>query len=169
MKILIISDSHGYEQELAEIKERYANEVQLMIHCGDSELPSDHEALQGFSVVRGNCDFDVKFPNEVEHNVNGCKLFATHGHLFNVKMNVMSIGYRAEEVGAQIVCFGHSHLAGSEQINGRLFINPGSIRLPRGRKDATYCILDVYNQGAHVLFYNKNHEMLDDLSTKYSM
>ena len=37
------------------------------------------------------------------------------------------------KVGAQVACFGHSHVLGAELIDGVLFINPGSILLPRQR------------------------------------
>ncbi|MBM7660630.1 putative phosphoesterase [Bacillus mesophilus] len=169
MKILIISDSHGLQEELGVIKEAHRDDIDLMIHCGDSELPFNHESLKGFVVVKGNCDFDNNFPNEVEQEVNGYKLLATHGHLFHVKNSLMTLSYRADEIGAQIVCFGHSHIAGSERIADKLFINPGSISMPRGRKDPTYCILEVYKKELHVVFYNKDHTELKDLSQKYSM
>lgn len=38
MNVLIISDSHGLEEELQTIAKRHEAEVDLMIHCGDSEL-----------------------------------------------------------------------------------------------------------------------------------
>ena len=44
----------------------------------------------------------------------------------------MNLKYKAEEVNADIVCFGHSHVLGAEVIDGRLFLNPGSIRLATG-------------------------------------
>jgi putative phosphoesterase len=169
MKILIISDSHGLEEELLQINKLYEKDVQLMVHCGDSELPYDHSALNGFKVVKGNCDFDPMFPNQVVHEVNGLRLFATHGHLYNVKMSLMNLMYRAEEVGASIICFGHSHLAGSELIDGKVFINPGSILLPRGRKEPTYCTLEVYNNMVNVIFYNQEHTKLNDLCHTYTL
>lgn len=58
-------------------------------------------------------------------------------------MSLMNLRYRAEEVGANVVCFGHSHIAGAELIDNMLFINPGSIILPRLRKEKTYAILEV--------------------------
>lgn len=60
--------------------------------------------------------------------------FITHGHLYNIKMTLMNLAYKSEEAEADIICFGHSHAAGSELIEGKLFINPGSIRQPRDEK-----------------------------------
>src|SRR5699024_5856961 len=65
-----------------------------------------------------------------------------HGHLFDIKSSLMKLEYRAQEVGADIICFGHSHVAYAENINGRLFINPGSIRLPRQFPEGSYAKLN---------------------------
>ena len=40
MKVLIVSDSHGLTTELEKLMENYQDEVDLFIHCGDSELDS---------------------------------------------------------------------------------------------------------------------------------
>ncbi|NSL51561.1 metallophosphoesterase family protein [Calidifontibacillus erzurumensis] len=155
MKVLIVSDSHGLKEELIELKNRYMTEVDAMIHCGDSELESSSNELSGFLVVKGNCDFDRSFPSDQLVNLNHLPFYITHGHLYNVKMTLLNLRYRAEEVGAKIVCFGHSHIAGAELIDGILFINPGSIRLPRMRKEKTYSILEIDdNKNAIVRFYS---------------
>ena len=76
--------------------------------------------------VRGNCDIDKAFPDEVDFDLDGVTVFVTHGHLFNVKTSILSLSYRAKEVGAQIACFGHSHILGAEMIDDVLFLNPGA-------------------------------------------
>jgi putative phosphoesterase len=170
MKLLVISDTHGFENELVEIKERYEKEVDYMFHCGDSELPSTHKAIQGFLVVRGNCDFDHGFPNEIVEQVNDhIRLYATHGHLYNVKMTLMNIQYRAEEAGATIICFGHSHLAGSELVGNKIFINPGSFRLPRRIVERTYCLLEIQGKTVKVDFYDHENKRLDELCSTYTL
>lgn len=142
-KVLVVSDSHGQRAELEELKKRHEQEVELMIHCGDSELEKDDKEIQGFTVVKGNCDFTGGFENEVLAESTGLRFFVTHGHLFGVKSSLMNLLYRADEVNAQVICFGHSHLLGAELVRGKLFINPGSLRLPRGRQERTYVILDI--------------------------
>ena len=52
MKALIVSDSHSSVKELQQLKEKYEGKVDIMIHCGDSELTPAHEELQGFHVVK---------------------------------------------------------------------------------------------------------------------
>lgn len=143
MKVLIVSDSHGLTKELIELKEKYRAEVEAMIHCGDSELDARSEAMAEYIAVRGNCDFDSNMVNDQLFAIEGLSFYVTHGHLYNVKMSLMNLRYRAEEVGANVVCFGHSHIAGAELIDNILFINPGSIRLPRLSKEKTYAILEV--------------------------
>lgn len=65
MNVLIISDSHGLEEELQTIAKRHEAEVDLMIHCGDSELETRHPALEPYAVVKGNCDFAYDFKDEL--------------------------------------------------------------------------------------------------------
>lgn len=168
-KILIVSDSHRLLEELDIIKKRHQTEVDYMIHCGDSELESDQPEIAGFITVRGNCDYENKFPEEEIAEVAGQKIFITHGHLFAVKSTLMNLYYRAKELGANIVCFGHSHLLGVEQIDDVLFINPGSIRLPRGRKERTYCVLEVKDQMAVVSVYDTQAGELAELKRSFSL
>ena len=52
MKVLIISDSHGLEDELETIAKRHEDEADLMIHCGDSELDAAHPALTPYHTVK---------------------------------------------------------------------------------------------------------------------
>jgi len=169
MKVLILSDSHGLTKELLDIKERHKNDVEFMLHLGDSELSSQTEEMSGFSVVRGNCDFDSNYPNDMIVLLNGLKVYLTHGHLYNVKMSLMNLSYRAREVGASIVCFGHSHIAGAELIDDVLFINPGSFRLPRMRKERTYVIVEVDNNQAEIVFYDSEGNVVEELSTKVNL
>lgn len=142
-KVLIVSDSHGLESELKELRRRHANEVGLMIHCGDSELYADDEAINNFLVVRGNCDDEKQFQHDLIEDFAGMRFFVTHGHRYSVKKSLLGLLYRAEEENANIVCFGHSHVLGAEMVRNTLFVNPGSLRLPRGRTERTYCILNL--------------------------
>ncbi|MFC0270213.1 metallophosphoesterase [Metabacillus herbersteinensis] len=168
MNVLIISDSHGLTEEILKIQARHADHIDAMIHCGDSELASDHESLSGFHTVRGNCDYDSKLPKEIITEVESVKFYITHGHLHNIKTTLMNVKYRALECNADIVCFGHSHIAGAEMIDNILFINPGSIRLPRMRKERTYAILSVENFVATLTFYEVDGTVVNDLSATFN-
>jgi putative phosphoesterase len=169
MKVLIMSDSHGLTSEIDMIKKRHKDEVELMYHCGDSELSEASSELISFKGVKGNCDFDSDLPNEIIDDLNGFNLYITHGHLYNVKSTLMNLKYRAFEVNAKIACYGHSHIAGAEIIDGILFINPGSIRLPVLRKQKTYAILNVENSLATVTFYEVNGQVIENLSQQFTL
>lgn len=169
MKILIVSDSHGLTEELLEIKARYAHEVQMMIHCGDSELQADEEALENFHVVQGNCDFIGTFPEDLIKELGGLRVFVTHGHRYGVKSTLLNLSLRAQEAAANIVCFGHSHFLGAEMIEGIMFINPGSIRLPRGRAEKTFVILELSENEMKLHVHDLTHGKLDDLTQVFSL
>ncbi|MGC4376194.1 metallophosphoesterase [Fictibacillus sp. Mic-4] len=168
MKVLIVSDSHGLHKELLDMKERHKDEVKAMIHCGDSELSVHDKGLQGFIAVKGNMDFRApELPDEAIEHIGETCFYITHGHLYNVKMSFLSISFRGEEIGADIVCFGHSHVAQAFERNGRIFINPGSIRLPKGRQDKTYAICDIQNKEVTVHFYTIEGEELTELRNTF--
>ncbi|PLT32357.1 metallophosphoesterase [Bacillus sp. V5-8f] len=169
MKVLIMSDSHGLTREIDMIKDRHRDDVDSMIHCGDSELPMASLEMTGFLSVRGNCDFDEDYPNERLEEIGGLHFFLTHGHHYNVKMTLMNLGYKSEEANARIVCFGHSHIAGSKLIDGRIFINPGSIRLPKGIQEKTYAILEHENQDVKLSFFNVEGNEIKQLSRTYHL
>ncbi|API90704.1 metallophosphoesterase [Virgibacillus pantothenticus] len=167
-KVLIVSDSHGLTTELEMIKQRHY--VDAMIHCGDSELGMDDKEMAGFYTVMGNCDVDNRYPEEQTLTVNDLKFLIVHGHLHQVKRNLLHVAYRAEELGAQIICFGHTHIAGAEQQGNQLLINPGSIRLPRGRKEKTYAIMEWdVKEEIRVQFYTVDGEQLKDSSYTASL
>ena len=167
-KALIVSDSHGLKNELIELKKRHEHEVELFIHCGDSELQTNSNELEGFTTVLGNMDYlGQEFPKEAIELLGGKSLYITHGHLYDVKMSHMSLAYRAEETGASIACFGHSHVAEAYEKEGMLFINPGSIRLPRGSFEKTYAILEVDAEKISIVFYSLEGQRIDRLSKEF--
>src|SRR5690554_5628715 len=110
MKVLILSDSHGWTSEVEEIIKRHEGEVDLIFHCGDSELSASSPVLKNVYTVKGNCDFGVDFPEQIVEEVNGLRFFVTHGHMLNVKKTEMNLIYKAKENEADIVCFGHTHV-----------------------------------------------------------
>lgn len=167
-KVLVVSDSHGLTKELEVLRERHLNEVDLMIHCGDSELMPDDKAISGYLTVMGNCDFGGGYPLDTTSEVAGKKFFITHGHRYSVKSTLMNVKYKASEVKANIVCFGHSHILGAELIDGVLFLNPGSIRLPRERLEKTYVILDLQDNKIKISVFEINGRELTDLAREFA-
>jgi uncharacterized protein len=168
-KILIVSDSHGAAEMLEDIERLHGHETDLMIHCGDSELSEEDAAMKNFKSVKGNCDFFGSFPDEEIYVANGVKIFVTHGHLYSVKTTLAKLFYKAKELQADIVCFGHSHILGAEMVEDVLFINPGSIRLPRGRKERTYIILELEEEKATLQIHDYGHGEIIELRQQFSL
>ncbi|WP_338451440.1 metallophosphoesterase [Niallia oryzisoli] len=169
MKVLIVSDSHGMTTELAKLKEIHGSEVEYFVHCGDSELAPGETALKEFITVRGNCDFYEEFPEDIVKKIGGRTFFITHGHRYSVKSDLIKLSYRAKEAGADIACFGHSHYLGAEMVNGTLFINPGSIRLPRGRRERSYVILDIQENAYEIKVFDLDKGELPELRQVFSL
>ncbi|CAM2743725.1 metallophosphoesterase [Hathewaya histolytica] len=137
MLIAVVSDSHGdnnaIKKALGKIKR-----ADYLFHLGDNVKDVDEfsKAFKGKIInVKGNCDFldrDLtKKLNEKLVEVEGVRVFATHGHKYSVKENLLRLRYKAMEVDADIVLFGHTHMPCIEYEDGIWFINPGSIALSR--------------------------------------
>ncbi|PYZ97304.1 YfcE family phosphodiesterase [Alteribacter lacisalsi] len=169
MRALIISDSHGWREELKTVVNRHRDEADLIIHCGDSELDGTAPELDGVQTVKGNCDFGGDFPEERVDEAQGVRFFTGHGHLLNVKMSSLQLKYKGQEHGADVVCYGHSHVPETFEEEGLIFINPGSIRLPRGSVDfGTYALLDVSDESVQVSFRSFEGEPVEELSRTFS-
>ncbi|WP_456273832.1 metallophosphoesterase [Bacillus sp. AK031] len=167
MKLIIVSDSHGSKAEIASIYEKHQGIADGFIHCGDSELESSDPAMSGYLAVRGNCDMDSSYPEVLTEQFEDIKIMATHGHLFNVKMSLMNLHYKAREASADMVFFGHSHQLGAEMIDDVLFVNPGSILLPRGRSERTYAFIEAIGKSITVKFLDHNHKEVVDLRREF--
>lgn len=163
MKILVMSDTHRDTETMERVMD-YWSGVDAVIHCGDSELDASYFENKSVHIVRGNCDFDEGFPEEVIFELENETILIVHGHKHQVKSTLMPLKYRAEEVQASIVCFGHSHLLGAELQNGILYINPGSLHKPRGRKEKSYAIVEKVEHSWRVKFYSSEHVILESLS-----
>lgn len=162
MKLLVVSDSHGNKSILKDLKEKYNTIVDAMIHCGDSELQADDGVLEDYSTVAGNCDLDARLPEQHVMNVGDSVIFVAHGHRHNIKSTLMNIAYAAREYQADFVFFGHSHLYGAEMVDGTLYLNPGSVLLPRGGNDQSYALVIKQESDIIVRFYNLQHQLLDE-------
>lgn len=161
MKIVVLSDTHGDGDIIPTVIAQHPD-ADYYFHCGDSELSYDDPRIKDCKRVRGNCDHDVQYPVEEIVTLEDKTIFMTHGHLFNVKSTLTPLYMRAREVGAQIVLFGHSHVLGAELEGDMLFVNPGSLRLPRGRKEKSYAVIETTTDGYHVQFLDDAHQLIVD-------
>lgn len=73
------------------------------------------------------------------------KAFITHGHLYNVEYDRLdSLVYAAQEHGAKIAMYGHTHRPLYEEIGGVKVLNPGSAG--KGMKP-TWALVEVFDNG----------------------
>lgn len=164
MKYLVVSDNHGDRQCLVELVTAYRGKVDGMFHCGDSELEPTDELWHDLLVVTGNCDYYPEYQKEQVVTIGNDKILMLHGHLANVRSSLNQLLYRAEEVGATIALFGHTHELGVELVDGVLALNPGSIRLPRGRYQIkTYAIIESTDSHYDVQYYDDQQRPISEL------
>ncbi|EEY33997.1 YfcE family phosphodiesterase [Pseudoleptotrichia goodfellowii] len=139
MKILICSDSHtrlDYFQKVIDLEE-----PEMIIFGGDHSTDAIDMSLVyseiPFKIVRGNTDYFDKDTRDIEiFEVNGKKVFLTHGHLFGVKSNLNEIEKKAVSENADICIFGHTHREYMKEIDGVTYLNPGALQ------DRKYVIYD---------------------------
>ena len=151
MKVLIVSDTHGREQNLAEALEQ-TGPIDQLIHLGDVEGGAEHiRELAGdapAAIIAGNNDFFCDLPNERIFTLGGHRIFMTHGHGYFVHSGNLYLKREARKKGADIVMFGHTHKPYMEEDNELLVLNPGSLSLPRqeGHRP-TYIVMEIADDG----------------------
>lgn len=134
MRIAFLGDTHRNKYAI-ELALKKINEIaaDMVIHLGDciDDIEIIKEGFNGEVLgVVGNCDCTSRYPNNQIIDINNKKIFFTHGHLYGVKNSLSSILYKGEEVGADVILYGHTHITLSEDINGITIMNPGSIAKP---------------------------------------
>ncbi len=118
MDILVLSDSHGRRDKIAEVLERQIKKPDAIIFLGDGLrdiLSSDLKNIPLFSVC-GNCDmsglfFDNNIPTEQNIFFGEKRIFFTHGHRYGVKSTLSPLIFEAAERDADVILFGHTHTA----------------------------------------------------------
>lgn len=133
MLIAVVSDTHRITKYI-NLAKRLIKDADILIHLGDNI--DDAELLENtfkgkVYAVAGNCDYSTKYPKESVIEVNGKKIFFTHGDLYGVKSSMNNIYYRGRELNADIVLFGHTHQQLVEKEDDMILMNPGSISLPK--------------------------------------
>ena len=154
MLIAVISDSHGNRISIDKVKKRISSaDVLLFLGDGEEDLREITEEFKGeVYAVRGNCDFNGKYPEEMIIEIKGKKIFMCHGHKYGVKYGYNSIYYKGKEIGADIVLFGHSHLPIIEEYYGLTLMNPGSISHGMGRVDKTLGYIELEDDKEPIIY-----------------
>ena len=162
MKLMIASDIHGSAYYCRQMLEAFAREGadRLMIlgdvlyHGPRNDLPKDYAPKECIAMlndvknslfcVRGNCDTEVdqmvlEFPVLADYCVlplDGRIIYATHGHNYNMqKLPPMQKG--------DVLLHGHTHIPAWEEFGeGNLYLNPGSVSIPKAGSAHGYMTLE---------------------------
>ncbi len=160
MKYLIASDIHGssfYCQKLMdaidyEKPDRILLLGDLLYHGPRNDLPKEYDPKKVIEMlnskadkiycVRGNCDSEVDqmvlhFPclsDSLLLDVNGQFIYCTHGHIYNEK-NLPKLH------AGDILLHGHTHIPCKTEYENYIYLNPGSISIPKENSVHGYMML----------------------------
>ena len=161
MKLLIASDIHGsalYCRQLLDALRREGADRLLLLgdilyHGPRNDLPEGYAPKEVIALlnplraqilaVRGNCDTEVDqmvldFPVLADYaliEVNGLRLFATHGHVYNEdKLPPLMPG--------DVLLNGHTHVPKFVRHKAYVHLNPGSISIPKNDSPRGYVLLE---------------------------
>lgn len=151
MRIIIFSDSHGNVNVLKKIIEQNIS-AEIFIHLGDGarevSLIRQLYPFKEIYSVRGNCDISTDSNEKLVIDIDGKnKIFATHGHLYNVKYGLDSIKNAAKFSDANIIVYGHTHFKYNLYEDDFYILNPGSCSQPRDSMQPSYGFIDITNAG----------------------
>ena len=162
MKWMIASDLHGsayYCRKMLEAFEREGADRlfllgDLLYHGPRNDLPREYAPKEVIPLlngkkekllcVRGNCDAEVdqmvlEFPVLADYAVLpvGRRLiYATHGHIYHVK-NLPPLA------PGDVLLHGHTHVpAWTEFGQENLYLNPGSVSIPKENSPHSYMTLE---------------------------
>ena len=162
MKWMIASDLHGSAYCCRKMLEAFEREGadrlfllgDLLYHGPRNDLPREYAPKEVIPLlngkkekllcVRGNCDAEVdqmvlEFPVLADYAVLpvGQRLiYATHGHIYNVK-NLPPLA------PGDVLLHGHTHVpAWTEFGQGNLYLNPGSVSIPKENSPHSYMTLE---------------------------
>ena len=162
MNVWIASDIHGsalYCRKLLDLMEkRGADRLvllgDLLYHGPRNDLPEGYDPKAVFAMlnsvkdrilsVHGNCDAEVdqmvlEFPVLADYAVLpvGQRLiYATHGHIYHVK-NLPPLA------PGDVLLHGHTHVpAWTEFGQENLYLNPGSVSIPKENSPHSYMTLE---------------------------
>ena len=140
MKILLVSDSHVDESTLKQLVEKYPN-MDCYLHAGDSGL--DRDTLYPFESVKGNTDY---YPFD-----DLLRIYTPMGYLL-IKHKPW---FTAEQVrDNKFLVHGHTHQYRFYLEGEKIFLNPGSLTLPRDGTNGTYMILDIKSSSCSIKVYD---------------
>ena len=150
MRILVISDSHGRNDDVEGLIDQ-AGHIDMLIHCGDVVSGEDYiRSLVDCPVymVGGNSDYNLDLPRELELTIGSYRVFVIHGHMSWVNWGVDHLRQIAVENHYDIVMFGHTHVPFIQIEDNLTILNPGSLSYPRQEdRMPTFLIMEIDEYG----------------------
>ena len=161
MKILIASDIHGSAIYCRMLLNRYQKENadrllllgDILYHGPRNDLPEEYAPKQVIEMlnaykdeifcVRGNCEAEVDqmvlaFPVLADYALMPLgehMVYITHGHVFNKEhLPPMKAG--------DILLHGHTHVPAYEAFGSYMYMNPGSVSIPKEGTPRSYMTLE---------------------------
>lgn len=146
MKILVVSDTHGNIEAL--IHNTQSEEFDMLFYLGDyieDGIEISKRLNIDYKMVRGNGDRkNQNFNDDEIFDIEGKKIFLTHGHKYNVNFGIQNLFYKGKEIEADYIFFGHTHIPILEKIDDIIIMNPGSPTLPRtSDRQRTFGIIEI--------------------------
>ncbi len=161
MKWLIASDIHGsayYCKQLLNVFQKEGADRLLLLgdilyHGPRNDLPKEYNPKEVISLlnpmsdkilsVRGNCEAEVdqmvlSFPTLADYAIIAIDkniIYATHGHIYNEE------NPPALSKGAILLC-GHTHVPKCNIHEGFIYMNPGSVSIPKEESHHGYMTLE---------------------------
>lgn len=162
MKLMIASDLHGsayYTHQLLDAWDREGAPRlfllgDILYHGPRNDLPEGYAPKEVLAMlnerrdrifcVRGNCDGEVDqmvldFPIMADYAVlteDERLIYATHGHVYNT-------AHLPPLQSGDILLHGHTHVPAWQAFGeGNLYLNPGSVSLPKENSPHSYLTLE---------------------------
>ena len=141
MKIGLISDTHNFfDPGLPEI---FAG-VDHILHAGDVGerlILVQLEQIAPVTAVLGNNDLDLPIRETAIATLGGKKFFVHH--IITPGLGTQPIQARIRAETPDVVVFGHTHKAYSEQIDSTLFLNPGYAGRQRFKFERSVALVEI--------------------------
>ena len=109
-RIMVISDTHGRIENAIRLIENVP--FDKIIHLGDTlrdalEIGKAFPSVELIYVKGNNDPFGAESEKIIE--IDSKKIFLCHGHTFSVSSDLLRLSLAAQERGAEIALFGHTH------------------------------------------------------------
>lgn len=159
MKILVVSDIHGsgyYASKIEEILKKENPDKLILLgdiyyHGPRNPLTKEYNPQKVCEIlnknkdiilaVKGNCDAEIdemisefKMEEKIILKENNKILYFTHGNKNNIDI------LPKEEF--DVLIYGHFHTGFIKEKDGKIFVNSGSISLPKDNTENSYLIIE---------------------------